>query len=334
MVSFLIKRILAMVPVFVLIAFVSFGMVSLYPGDFYTQYMLGAAMVEGGLEWIDAMRLQRGLDQPWIVQFWVWFEGVITKGDLGISFATNGSVTKYLFRDTRNLYWTLIITGSSMVIAWLIGIPLGILSAARRRRLLDHVISAWSYFWISIPGYVFGACVLVFVAKFVNPLLRGAGVWGLLDPWYRDAPFSVAKLFNYLWHLWPAWLIVGAPMFASITRHLRVSLIDTFSAAYMSTARGKGLGERQVLFKHALRNAMNPLVSMFGMMIPTLITGSILATQALGLPTFGAIFIQAVKAQDQHVITAALLFYGTIMMLGNVFGDILLAAIDPRIRYS
>ena len=334
MVSFLIKRILAMIPVFVLIAFVSFGMVCLYPGDFYTPFMLGAAMHEGGLDMLDAMRLERGLNQPWIVQFWVWFEGVITEGNLGVSFATHGSVTKYLFRDTRALSWTLIITGSSMVIAWLVGIPLGILSAARRKTWIDTVISASSYFWISIPGYVFGACVLVFVAKVVNPLLRGAGVWGLLDTYYRSAPFTISKLFNYLWHLWPAWLIVGAPMFASITRHLRASLIDTFSSAYMSTARAKGLREGRILFKHALRNALNPLATMFGMMIPTLITGSILATQALGLPTFGAIFLDAVRHQDQHVVTAALLFYGTIMMVGNVLGDILLAAIDPRIRYS
>ena len=334
MIAYLVKRLLAMVPVFFVIAFLSFASVCLYPGDFYTRYMLGFGLQEGGLETLEMLRLQRGLDKPWIVQFWIWFEGVVTRGDLGVSYTTNGSVARYLFRDSRALSWTLIITGSSMALAWLFAIPLGVISAAKAGSWVDKAISTFAYFWLSIPGYVFGACFILFIATAVNPLLRGAGVWGLLDVYYRTAPFTFSTLLNYLWHLWPAWLIVGAPMFAAVTRNLRMSLLDTLNAQYLVAARSKGIRERRLLFKHALRNAMNPLLSMFGMMIPTLITGSILATRSLGLPTFGQVFLTAVGDQDQHVVTAALLFYGTVMMVGNVAADLLLAAIDPRIRYD
>ena len=123
-------------------------------------------------------------------------------------------------------------------------------------------------------------------------------------------------------------------MFATVVRQTKANLLDTFSAQYLVTARAKGLGERSVLLKHALRNALNPLVSLFGLMLPTLLTGSILVTHILGIPTFGRVFIWATKIQDQHVLTAALLFYAILLVLGNLLADLLLAFLDPRIRYT
>lgn len=338
MVSFVVRRILGMLPVFIGVAFVSFGIVSLAPGDFYTPQKLAAAMAgasrEEAIQSTEAMRIERGIDKPWIVQFYIWLEGVITEGDFGVSFASNGSVTKYIFANGSELLWTMVITGSSLVLAWLVGIPIGIISGVRRGKFLDIAFSLVTYGLISMPGYVLGWCFIWAIYHFVNPLIIAPGVWGLLDLHYIGQPLSFAKVLNYLWHLWPAWIIVGAPMFAMVVRLLRLSIVDTLSDQYIVTARGKGLSERPVLFKHALRNAINPLVSMFGMMLPTLITGSILATQVLGLPTFGKLFLNAVRSQDQHVITAALLFYSLFLVGGNLIADILLAIIDPRIRYQ
>ena len=330
MTGYIVRRVLWMVPVFLVVALISFGLVSMAPGDFYTPLrLLGIHSTA-----YEAMRIMRGIDKPWIVQFWVWFEGVITRGDFGISFATGGPIGPYMFSAQAGIHWTLIITGSAMVLAWLAGIPLGILGAIRHGKPIDYLISLFTYIGISFPQYVLGWCFIWFVYKFINRLFIGPGTWGLVDVSLRRAPMSLAKFGSYIWHLTPAWVIVGAPMFALVVRHMRSSMLDTMHAHYMDTARAKGLRESRVLFKHALRNALNPLVSMAGIMLPTLITGSILATQVLGLPTFGQVLITATRQQDQHLLTACLLFYASFLLVGNLIADLLLAVIDPRVRYQ
>ncbi len=332
MIVYLLRRALGIVIVLLLCAFFSFGLVSLAPGDFYTPLLLTGIDADS----LEALRVMRGVDKPWVVQFWIWLEGVITRGDFGVSFSPFNSrpASEILFGEGSGIGWTLIITGSSMILAWLVGIPVAILSALRRRTWADTLIAGITYLGISIPGYILGWCFLWFIYRFVNPLLFGSGTWGLLDLAYQRTPFSFAKLLNYLWHLWPAWIIVGAPMFAMIVRNLRSTLLDTFSAHYLATARAKGLSELRTILKHALPNALNPLVSMFGIMLPTLLAGSIIATQVLGLPTFGRVFLTAMQRQDQHVLTGAFLLYCIFLLIGNVIADVSLAAIDPRIRHE
>ena len=335
MLSYVVKRVLSTIPVFIVVSFVSFGLISLFPGDFYTFTMFGAAMA--GLDPFEvhaAIRAMSGIDKPFVVQWWIWISGVVTKGDFGFSFGSGGSVARYIFHPDSGLYWTLIIVGTSMFLAWLFGIPLGILTAVRHNRWIDWLVTGVTYMGISIPGYALGWMFLWFIFRFINPMVWSSWLWGLCDYAYRDQPLTWAKALNHAWHLLPAWLIVGAPMFAIVTRHLKMSFLDTLKEQYMTTARSKGLKEGRILFKHALRNALNPLVSMFGMMLPTLLAGSIIATMVLGLPTFGRVFLNAVESQDQHVLTAALLFYSVFLIVGNLIADLLLAVIDPRIRYT
>jgi len=328
--SYLARRLLGMLPVFFLVALISFGLVSMAPGDFYTPLrLLGIHSTA-----YEAMRVMRGIDKPWIVQFWVWFEGVITRGDFGISFSTGGPVGSYIFSTRSGIHWTLIITASSMILAWLAGIPLGIVAAVRRGKPIDYLISVFAYVGISFPQYVLGWCFIWFIFRFVDRMIISPGSWGLVAMTLRREPMSIAKFGSYIWHLTPAWIIVGAPMFALVVRYVRNGMLETMNAKYMETARAKGLRESRVMLKHALRNAINPLVSMAGILLPTLITGSILATQVLGLPTFGQVLIEATRRQDQHLLTACLLFYACFLLVGNLIADVLLAAIDPRIRYS
>ena len=335
MLAYIVKRILSTIPVFLIVSFISFGLVSLFPGDFYTPSMFGAAMA--GLdahEVHEALRVMSGIDKPFVVQWWIWISGVVTRGDFGYSFQTNGSVARFIFHPDSGLYWTLLIVGSSMFLAWLFGIPLGILTAVRHNRWQDWVITGATYLGISIPGYVFGWIFLWFIYHFVDSMVWKSWLWGLCSYAYRDQPLTLAKALNHAFHLLPAWLIVGAPMFAMVTRHLKMSFLDTLKEPYLTTARSKGLREGRILFKHGLRNAINPLISMFGMMLPTLLAGSIIATMVLGLPTFGRVFLNAIENQDQHVLTAALLFYSAFLIVGNMIADLLLAVVDPRIRYT
>ena len=331
MLAFLIKRLLGMLPVFFLVALVSFGIICLFPGDYYSTSILGFALsgmsMDDAQAARDALRAAAGIDKPWIVQFWVWFQGVITDWDWGVSWS-------FLLRPENGLVWTLIITGSSMIWAWIVGVPLGVLSAVRRRGVFDTVVSTMTYTGFAFPQYVWGWIFFWIMYKFINPLIFNSGVWGLVGYELVGKPLTWYKVGSHILHLIPAWLIVGAPMLASIVRHTRNGVIDTMNEQYMTTARSKGVSETRVFLKHSLRNALNPLASMFGVMLPSLLVGSILVSQVLGMPTFGKLFIHACERQQQHVLTACLLFYSCFLLVGNLLSDLLLAWLDPRIRYD
>ena len=335
MAAYIIKRILITIPIFFVVALVSFGIVSILPGDFYTVGMIGAAMM--GIDphgWHDSMRVMQGIDRPWIVQYWIWIEGIVFEWDFGVSFWGGlRPANEVLFGPQSGIWWTLIVTSTSLFWAWFLGIPLGILAALRRGRTADVLIAGACYAGFAFPQYIWGWVFFWFVYKFINPLVVGSGVWGTVGYELVGQPMSWYKLGSHILHLIPAWMIVGAPMLATVVRYTKLNLIDTLSEPYLVTARSKGLRESALVFKHALRNALNPLASIFGLMMPSLITGSML-TGALGIPTFGRVFINATRMQDQHVLTAALLFYSCILLFGNVISDILLALLDPRVRYS
>ena len=334
MAKYMIKRCLAVIPVFLAVAFVSFGLVSLYPGDYFTPYLIGIAMM--GMDPIavhSALRMEAGIDKPFIVQSFIWIEGILTEGDFGMSFSGR-RVSEILLSSDAGLQWTLVITGCSMVLAWLCGIPLGIISTIRNRKWQDMLISSVAYLGISMPSYTLALLFFYILYKFIDPLMVGKGLWGLVHYELVHEPMSFTKFASYVIHLLPAFVIVGSPMFASIVRYMKSSLSNELPKTYLDTARAKGISELRVIMKHATRNALNPLVSLLGMMLPTLITGSIIASYTLGLPDFGMFFIRAVRGQDQHVLTAALLFYSTFLVVGNLLADLLLVVLDPRIRYE
>ncbi len=334
LIQYSIKRILAVIPVFLAVAFISFSLVSLYPGDFFTPSMIGAALSgQDPYAVHTALRIQHGIDKPFIVQFWIWFVGVVTEGDFGTTFS-GGRVSRALFSAQSGLHWTLIITSCSMLWAWLLGVPLGIICALRHRKWADILISGVAYVGISFPGFTLAWLFFWIMYKFINPLIISTGVWGPVHYDLVHAPMSLMKLGSYAIHLLPVVIITGAPMFAAVVRYMKVNMMDTLPAQYMETARAKGLSEFFVISKHAVRNAFNPLISLFGVMLPTLITGSIIATKILGYPSFGMKFIESIARQDQHVLTAALLFYSCFLIVGSLIADLLLVVLDPRIRYE
>ncbi len=340
MLRYIAIRLASILPVFFFIALLSFAIVAIYPGDHFTVYKLrlalsGSQATRAGAELAVAeMRALRGLDKPWIVQFWFWLEGVIAHGDFGYSFQTNRPVNEAIFGPRSGLGWTLIIMASSIAWAWLLGIPAGVLSAVRYQKWTDHSITGLSYAIAASPPQLLGLLFLFIVYKALDPLIVSGGVWGLVGYQFANQPPSFARAMSALWHLIPVWFIVGAPVFAAITQHMRVSLLGISRLPYLTTAYGKGLSSSAVLWKHALRNALNPLVSMSGFMISMTVTGSILAARFLGLPSFGQTFLDALQRQDQPVITSILLVYGGLLVVGTFVSDLLLLVLDPRIRYT
>ena len=334
MTLYIAKRIVFSVFVFAVIGFVSFFVIWLIPGDFFTplEWMVRVFDLDPDLPAV--MRAHYGVDKPMIVQWWIWFSGVILHGDFGMSFMTDGPVGPYIFRPGGPVEVSLIVSGTSLLMAWLIGIPVGVLSSLSRGRRTRTLFYLFTVPWLSIPSYVIGALIHWFIYRFIDPLMVGAGLWGLCGWRFVGQPMSCAKFGSCLLHLLPIWIIVGMPIFITVVRHMRSSMHDVMEENYTTVARSKGMREIRVLFRHALRNAANPLVSMFGVMLPTLLMNTIIVSRLFNIPSFAQVLLTWVSYQDQHVVTAALLFYGSFMIVGNLLADIVLVVIDPRIRYS
>ncbi len=318
-----------MIPLLIIISLISFAILQLMPGDYLTRSRLNPDITQ---ETFDEMAHRYGLDKPFIVQWWIWFTRIIRYGDFGTSFETRQPVFFTLFMGGR-LFWTLIISASTMLLTWLVSIPLGIYSATHQYKVSDHTLTFFGFLGLSIPNFFFALVVLwLLVAVFhVGPDL---GVGGLFSNKYIEAPWSWNKFLNLLWHLWPVWLVVGTSGMAGLMRYMRGSLLDTLRLPYVQTARAKGLSERVVIYKHAVRNAINPLITMLGMSLPNLLSGTLVTAIIFNLPTVERAYWQSLNAQDQYVTMGGLVFFSFLLLVGNLLADIMLAWVDPRIRYQ
>jgi peptide/nickel transport system permease protein len=319
-----------MLPLLILVSIISFGLIQVMPGDYLTRARMNPQITQ---ETLNQMMANYGLDKPFHVQYWLWFKQIITKGDFGTSFETMRPVYWTLFMGDR-MMWTLIIASTTMLLTWLIAIPLGIYSATHQYKPSDHALTFFGFLGLSVPNFFFALVVLWVLVAIFKVGNYGLGVGGLFDNRFIGAPWSIAKFWNLLWHIWPAWLVIGTSGMAGLLRYMRGSLLDTLSLQYVQTARAKGLHERVVIYKHAVRNAVNPLVSMLGMSLPALVSGSLVTAIVLNLPTVERAFFSALQGQDTYVIMGGLLFFSLFLLIGNLLADILLAWVDPRIRYG
>jgi peptide/nickel transport system permease protein len=319
-----------MLPLLILVSIISFGLIQIMPGDYLTRARMNPQITQ---ETLNQMKANYGLDKPFVVQYWLWFKQIITKGDFGMSFETMRPVYWTLFMGDR-LMWTIIIASTTMLLTWLIAIPLGIYSATHQYKPSDHTLTFFGFLGLSVPNFFFALVVLWVLVAIFKVGNYGLGVGGLFDNRFIEAPWSLAKVGNLLWHIWPAWLVIGTSGMAGLLRYMRGSLLDTLSLQYVQTARAKGLNERVVIYKHAVRNAINPLVSMLGMSLPNLVSGSLVTAIVLNLPTVERAFFSALQQQDMYVIMGGLLFFSLFLLVGNLLADIMLAWVDPRIRYS
>lgn len=330
MITYIVRRTLYMFPLLILVSVISFGLIQVMPGDYLTRARMNPQITQ---ETFSQMMANYGLDKPFYVQYWLWLKQIVTKRDFGTSFETMRPVYWTLFMGDR-LMWTIVISSSTMLLTWLISIPLGIYSATHQYKSSDHTLTFFGFLGLSIPNFFFALVVLWLLVAVFKVGNYGLGVGGLFDNRFIGAPWSLAKIGNVLWHIWPAWLVIGTSGMAGLLRYMRGSLLDTLSLQYVQTARAKGLSERRVVYKHAVRNAINPLVSMLGMNLPTLVSGSLVTAIVLNLPTVERAFWSALQMQDTYVIMGGLLFFSLFLLLGNLLADILLAWVDPRIRYN
>jgi peptide/nickel transport system permease protein len=329
MLTYIMRRTLYMIPLLLIVSLISFSLIKIMPGDYLTTARFNPQITAETLQ----QQIERfGLDRPFMVQYWFWLKNVV-QGDFGTSFDTRMPVFRTLFFGNR-LFWTIILATTTLILTWVIAIPIGIYSATHQYKPSDHVVTFFGFLGLSIPNFFFALVLLWMLVVVFRVGDHGLGVGGLVDGRFFDQSFSWAKFVNYIWHLWPAWLVIGTAGMAGLIRLMRGNLLDTLSLPYVQTARSKGLAERVVIYKHAVRNAINPLVTVLGLALPGLVGGSIVTAIVLNLPTVGRAYFSALQRQDEPVIMGALLFFSLFLLIGNLIADFLLAWVDPRIRYD
>jgi len=327
MTAFIIRRLGYMIPTLIVISLVSFIIINLPPGT-YLDVRLAELQRQGSStarEQIAQLRRRFALDRPVYVQYLNWVSGFI-RGDFGRSFAYRKPVAELI---GERLALTVTIALSTLFFTWLVAIPIGIYSATHQYSVGDHFFTLLGFLGLSTPNFLLALILLV-----VGFSLFGTAPLGLFSKGMADAPWSLAKVVDLLKHLWVPVVVVGTAGTASLIRIMRSNLLDILGKQFVNTARSKGLPETIVIIKHAVRIAINPLVSLLGMQFPRIISGSTIAAIVLSLPTCGPLFFEALQQQDMYLAGTFLLFLSFMLVLGNFFADIALAVLDPRIRYD
>ena len=323
MFTYLLRRILVILPTLFLVSVVCFTVIQLQPGSFTDRYLEDPRFSK---ETVARISAQLGLDRPAYEQYARWIWGIVTRGDFGYSFFANRPVVTMI---GERLVWTIVIASLTMLFSWLIAVPLGIYTAVNRNGFTDAVASFIGYIGLAIPDFL---AALLLVALVLNA--GGTQVGGLFSSRFIGAPWSVPKVLDLLNHLWIPVLAIGTAGIAFVMRQMRANLLDVLSADYVRTARAKGLTDRRVTYRHAVRNAINPLITLAGLSLPELINGTIIVAIVLNLPTIGPLLYDSLLAKDQYVAMTLLLFSSLLLMIGNLLADLALAWTDPRIRYG
>ena len=326
MLAYLIKRILWMIPTLIAISIMSFIIIQLPPGDYLTSLVASLAE-EGSVDQSTLAGLEKryGLNQPIYVQYWKWISGIILRGDFGQSFEWRRPVSELIW---QRLGLTFVISLSTMLFIWLVSFPIGIYSAIRKYSVGDYIASFVGFIGLAIPNFL-----LALVLMYVSFKYFGQSVGGLFSPEFRNAAWSFAKVRDLIQHLWVPIVVIGTAGTAGLIRIMRANLLDELNKPYVLTARAKGLPETRMLLKYPVRLALNPFVSRVGWELPELVSGAAITAIVLSLPTTGPLLLNALISQDMYLAGSFILMLSVLTVIGTLLSDILLAWLDPRIRY-
>ncbi len=316
-----------MVTTLVFVSIIGFILINLPPGSYLEVYK-AELMIQGTStadQQIAALDQRYGLSQPIYVQYFKWMSGFI-RGDFGRSFQFNREVGELIW---NRLGFTALVSLISLLFSWVVALPIGIYSATHKYSVADNIFTFFSFIGLSVPGFLIALVLMV-----ISSQVFGFSVGGLFSRAFENAPWSFAKLVDFLKHAWIPVIVVGMAGTAGLMRMMRGNLLDILNMQYVQTARAKGLAERKVVYKHAVRNALHPLIMSLGMSLPALISGQTVVSIVLSLPTTGPLYFNALRSQDMFLAGTFLVFMSVMLVLGNFLADILLALVDPRIRYE
>ncbi len=325
--GYVIKRLIGMVPTLMLISVIVFVVIQLPPGDIVTSTLdrLQAQGVEISAEQVQNLRAQYKLDKPMVLQYLYWIGNFVT-GDMGYSYLYSRPVNELVW---ERLGYTLLISISALLFTWAIAVPAGMFSAVRQYSVGDYVLTTVMLVGLATPSFL-----LALLAMYAGYEWFGISIGGLFSPEYRDAPWSLARVGDFLSHLWIPMIVVGLGGTASTMRILRANLLDELNKPYVVTARAKGVPPIKLLIKYPCRIAINPFISTIGLLLPVLISGEAIVSIVLNLPTTGPALIQAIVNQDMYLAGSFLMLLAILTVVGMLLSDLLLAWADPRIRYE
>lgn len=320
--NYIIRRILQMIPVFVGIIFILFILLEMAPGTPVSHMMNPKMTVEQREELLEKM----GFNKPWYERFVTWFKEA-AKGNLGQSVKHKKPVTEVI-KDYIGP--TLLLSFSSLMFAVLIGIPIGILSATKQYSFADNALTVFSLIGISLPAFFFALLLLKYFAVDVKifPL------FGMQDAMMPKNADAFKKFIDIVWHMALPTLVLGLSEAATFMRYTRSSMLEVIRQDYIRTARSKGLKEKVVIYKHALRNAMIPIVTLLAFSIPGLLSGAVMTETIFALPGLGKISVDATMTKNIPLILGINAMSSMLVLLSTLIGDIMYAVVDPRVRYD
>lgn len=325
MLTYILQRfVLALVTIWA-ISVISFVIIQLPPGDFVDAYIanLSASGSMVSQQEAQALRQLYGLDQPVWVQYWKWISRVV-QGDFGPSMEWGRPVTEVI---GDRLWLTVVVSISAILVTWGIALPIGIYSAVRQYSVADYAFTLIGFIGLAVPNFL-----LALVIMYFGFVLFDLNVGGLFSAEYQLAPWSWGKTLDLIRHLPLPAMILALSGTAQLIRIMRANLLDELRRPYVATARARGLAEWRVIVKYPVRAALNPFASTIGYLLPFVVSGSIVVSVVLSLPTVGPVLLRALVAQDMFLAGAIVLLLGVLTVVGTFISDLILMWIDPRIR--
>jgi len=319
------RRLLLMIPTLLVISFLVFAIIQAPPGDYLTNE-INECLSRGEFGCAQKIALLKetyNLDKPFLQQYALWVWGLL-QGNLGYSFEHQLPVADVV---GDRLWLTVVVTFATILFTWVVAFPIGVYSAVYQYSVSDYVVTFIGILGLAVPSFLFALILLYFANVFF-----GLSIGGLMDPRYIDAPWSWGKLMSILGHLWIPTIIIGASGTAGMIRRLRANLLDELHKQYVVTARAKGLPFWRALIKYPLRMSLNPFIADIGTLLPELVSGAVIVSVVMSLPTTGPMLLDSLRSQDMYLAGSFLMFLALLTVVGVLLSDLALAVLDPRIR--
>ncbi len=327
MLNYLLRRALYAVMAIWAVSIISFFIINLPPGDYVTSYIAQLQNTGSIILADEAENLREfyGINRPLYVQYGKWINQ-IAHGNLGYSFEFGLPVNDVI---GERLILTMILALVTVVFIWIVAIPIGIFSAVQQYSIWDHTFTFFGFIGLAVPDFL-----LALIMMYMSFVLFDFSIGGLFSPDYVAVGWSLGRVWDLMKHMVIPVIILGTSGTATLIRITRANLLDELRKPYVATARAKGLPEWKLILKYPVRLALNPAVSLTAYILPFLVSGSIVVSVVLGLPTVGPILLKALVAQDMFLAGAIILIIGWMTVVGTFFSDLLLVLIDPRVRFE
>ncbi len=316
--KYIFKRILQTIPLLVMVSLISFFIIRLSPVDPLAELKLNPSISP---ETVQKEKERLGLDKPIIVQYGKWAISFV-KGDLGVT--SNGEKVSRKLQE--RIPYTLLLTSIVILLTWLVGVPLGIIAAVNWKTPFDRILTVLTSVGMAIPSFFFAVLLLMFAVK-----TGWFPIGGLTSPNFAEMNFG-RKFLDISYHLILPVAVLFTISLAGLQRQMRANMLDVLDSDYVKFARAKGLSEFKVVYKHALRNAINPMITLLGFEFAGLLSGAALTEYVFNYPGLGTLILEAVMKSDINLVMASLMMGAVMLVAGNLIADILLVITDPRIR--